>query len=76
MNIKDILRILACPKCHGNLSLTEAGGDKKGLLCESCQIVYPIEDDIPVLLINRALSLQEWNEGKTSCTEETHSCEC
>ncbi len=51
---KDLLDILACPKCKGTVELT-ASGD--GLTCQSCRLLYPIKDDIPVMLIDEALPL-------------------
>jgi uncharacterized protein YbaR (Trm112 family) len=51
---KDLLDILACPKCKGPVKLTEAGD---GLVCEKCRLVYEIRDDIPVMLIDEARSL-------------------
>ena len=48
---KDLLEILACPKCKGDLRLTESGD---GLICEACGLKYPIRDDIPVMLIDEA----------------------
>jgi uncharacterized protein YbaR (Trm112 family) len=51
---KDLLDILACPKCKGDIRLTEAGD---GLVCSACRLVYPIKDDIPVMLIEEASRL-------------------
>lgn len=45
----DLLTMLACPVCHGNLLLE---GDQ--IRCTQCQRRYPIEDGIPVLLADRA----------------------
>jgi D-glycero-D-manno-heptose 1,7-bisphosphate phosphatase len=49
---KELLEILACPKCKGDIVLTKKGD---GLICKSCKLVYPIKDDIPVMLIDEAL---------------------
>ena len=49
---KELLEILACPKCKGDISPTKAGD---GLICKACQLVYPVKDDIPVMLIDEAL---------------------
>jgi D,D-heptose 1,7-bisphosphate phosphatase len=49
---KELLEILACPKCKGTIVLTKKGD---GLICKSCKLVYPIKDDIPVMLIDEAL---------------------
>lgn len=50
----ELLEILACPKCKGEVKLT-ASGD--GLSCAACRVVYPIKDDIPVMLVDEALPL-------------------
>ena len=49
---KELLEILACPKCKGDIVLTKKGD---GFICKSCKLVYPIKDDIPVMLIDEAL---------------------
>ncbi len=56
---KELLEILACPKCKGDVQLTSQGD---GLVCETCQLKYPIRDDIPVMLVDEAISLG--GEGK------------
>lgn len=52
---RDLMEILACPVCKGELSLTvsQEDGDEiveGSLRCESCDETYPIEDTIPNLL--------------------------
>jgi D-glycero-D-manno-heptose 1,7-bisphosphate phosphatase len=49
---KELLDILVCPKCKGAIVLTKKGD---GLICKSCKLVYPIKEDIPVMLIDEAL---------------------
>ena len=51
---KDLLAILACPKCKGDIKLTDKGD---GLVCQACKLMYPIKDDIPVMLIDEAVKL-------------------
>jgi len=51
---KELLDILACPKCKGDIHLTDNGD---GLVCTACRLVYPIKDDIPVMLIEEASPL-------------------
>lgn len=46
-----LLEILACPVCKTQVKLT---CDKAGLKCETCHRVYPIRDDIPIMLIEEA----------------------
>lgn len=53
---KELLEILACPKCKGDIVLTEKGD---GLVCKACKLIYPIKDDIPVMLIEEAVSYEE-----------------
>jgi uncharacterized protein len=48
---EDLLEILACPACKAKVEL-QAGG--QGLKCVQCRRVYPIRDDIPVMLIEEA----------------------
>ncbi len=48
---KDLLEILACPKCKGELRLNESGD---GLICDKCRLMYEIRDDIPIMLIEEA----------------------
>lgn len=58
----DLLSILACPKCKADLTLA---GDEKGLICESCRIVYPIRDNVPVMLIEEAFPMRAEKGGET-----------
>ena len=51
---KELLTILACPKCKGEIKLTDKGD---GLVCQACKLMYPIKDDIPVMLIDEAVKL-------------------
>jgi len=46
-----LLAILACPLCKEDIKLTS---DEKGLKCMKCHRVYPIREDIPVMLIDEA----------------------
>lgn len=58
---KELLDILACPKCKGNLTLDQA---TQGLVCEKDQLVYPIREDIPVMLVDEAIPLEDWKNGR------------
>jgi hypothetical protein len=51
---KELLDILACPQCKGEVVLTDA---EDGLVCGACKLVYPIRDDIPIMLIDEARRL-------------------
>jgi uncharacterized protein len=48
---QDLLDILACPACKAKVELKE---DESGLKCVECRRVYPIREDIPVMLIDEA----------------------
>ncbi len=51
---KELLDILACPKCKGEVKLNDK---QDGLVCSACKLVYAIKDDIPVMLIEEATPL-------------------
>ena len=48
---QELLDILVCPECKTPVKLT---ADAKGLKCQTCRRVYPIRDDIPVMLPEEA----------------------
>jgi hypothetical protein len=48
---KELLEILVCPVCKTPVKLTS---DQAGLKCATCHRVYPVRDDIPVMLIDEA----------------------
>jgi len=52
---KQLMDILACPKCKGSVEYNEG---KDALVCDSCKLVYPVRDDIPVMLIDEAETLE------------------
>jgi uncharacterized protein YbaR (Trm112 family) len=51
----ELKEILACPKCKGELEFRE---EEKKIVCKTCKLVYRIEDDIPVMLIDEAKPLE------------------
>lgn len=51
----ELLSILACPKCKGEIHENKA---RDALVCEHCRLVYPIRDDIPIMLIDEAIPLK------------------
>ena len=51
----ELLEILACPQCKGELEYRES---EAALLCHACELRYRIEDDIPVMLIEEATPLE------------------
>ena len=48
---RELLEILVCPKCKGDVVLTEK---EDGLVCDACALLYEIRDDIPIMLIEEA----------------------
>ncbi len=57
---KELLNILACPKCKGDIELV---GREEGLKCAECSVVYPIKEEIPIMLIDEAVPLADWEKG-------------
>jgi uncharacterized protein YbaR (Trm112 family) len=55
MLAKDLLKILACPKCKGDVK--EQG---MFLVCNNCKLAYPVLDgDVPDMLIEDAWPLEK-----------------
>ena len=57
MHWKDLVSSFVCPECKSPLALQSAAGVAAGneeLKCAGCKRVYPVEDDIPILLVDRA----------------------
>ena len=50
----QLLEILVCPKCKGELEYREA---EASLVCHSCKLRYAVRDDIPIMLIDEATPL-------------------
>jgi uncharacterized protein len=48
---KDLLDILVCPKCKAPVTLKDDG---QSLKCAECRRVYPIRDNIPIMLVDEA----------------------
>ena len=48
---KELLAMLCCPKCRGDLQEYETPA---GLHCKTCKLVYLIEEGIPNLLVTEA----------------------
>jgi uncharacterized protein len=53
---KELLDILVCPVCKAPVKLLAEGS---GLKCGSCRRVYPVRDDIPVMLPEEAMIAPE-----------------
>jgi uncharacterized protein YbaR (Trm112 family) len=51
---EELLNILACPKCKGDIYINDTND---GLICDNCKLLYEIRDDIPIMLIDEAKSI-------------------
>jgi uncharacterized protein len=47
----ELLKILVCPLCKAAVEVVHEGN---GLKCSQCHRVYPVRDDIPVMLVSEA----------------------
>ncbi|MBF0189093.1 MAG: Trm112 family protein [Magnetococcales bacterium] len=52
---KELLDILVCPLCKGDL---EHDTDTQELICPRDKLAYPIRDDIPVMLVDEARRIE------------------
>jgi uncharacterized protein YbaR (Trm112 family) len=52
----EFLEILRCPACKAKVELK---ADGSGLKCVNCHRVYPIRDEIPIMLIDEATIEEE-----------------
>jgi hypothetical protein len=48
---EKLLELLVCPEDKTPVKLTP---DRQGLKCPTCRRVYPVRDDIPVMLVDEA----------------------
>ena len=51
---QDLLSILVCPKCKGDL---EYRREEPSLVCPTCKLRYPVRDGIPIMLVAEASPL-------------------
>jgi uncharacterized protein len=52
---RDLIEMLACPKCKGRLDLRP---DESAFICMTCKLVYSVADEIPNFIIEEALPLE------------------
>jgi uncharacterized protein YbaR (Trm112 family) len=61
---KELLDILACPKCKGELEYKAVNEEKNGeLVCRQCRLRYMVVDDIPNLIIEDASPMDDGVAG-------------
>jgi uncharacterized protein YbaR (Trm112 family) len=46
-----LLEILVCPDCKGTLTVDTTNNE---LVCDDCGLIYPIRDEIPIMLVSAA----------------------
>lgn len=51
---EQLLAILVCPKCKGELDYRDK---ESALVCQTCRLSYPVRDGIPIMLIDEATPL-------------------
>lgn len=52
----ELKEILACPRCKGALEFRDEADE---IRCPACRLVFRVEDDIPVMLLEEARPLEE-----------------
>jgi len=58
---KELLDMLVCPVSKAPLELT---ADGKFLVCRESKLVYRVQDDIPNMLAEEAIPLDEWERQR------------
>ena len=51
---RELLSVLACPKCYGDVKLKDMF-----LVCNKCKLAFPVIDDIPDMLLEDAWPLEK-----------------
>ncbi len=63
MTFDELLSLLVCPRCRGNLTVLPDRETPEGLACEHCGLVYPVREGIPVMLVEEAVPADSWPAG-------------
>ncbi len=53
---KKQIQMMVCPECHGKLDYDK---NNKELVCNNCKLAFPVQDGIPVMLIDEARKLNK-----------------
>jgi len=53
---KELLDVLACPKCKGDIRVSK---DEQYIVCDACGLLYEIKEDIPVMLVDEAKQVED-----------------
>lgn len=57
----ELLALLACPVCRREL---EPVDNESGLECPACALVFPVRDNIPIMLQEEAIRKDDWERGQ------------
>ena len=60
---KELLDIMCCPKCHGDLIYKPK---KETLTCNKCAKIYPIKNNIPIMLVDDEPQIGKENEERNT----------
>ena len=58
----ELVALFRCPRCHGRLASCDAPA---GFGCAKCELLYPIEDDLPCFLLEEAKPWQPAPESRS-----------
>lgn len=53
---RELLDILVCPQCKGELEYDQKNEE---LICHRCRLAFPVKDDIPIMLIGEARTFDD-----------------
>lgn len=53
---QELLEVLACPKCKGEIRVSK---DENYIVCDSCRLLYEIREGIPVMLVDEAKQVED-----------------
>jgi uncharacterized protein YbaR (Trm112 family) len=53
---KKQLEMMVCPQCNGKLDYNKQNSE---LVCKTCKLAYPVNDGIPVMLVEEARQLEQ-----------------
>lgn len=56
---EELIGVLVCPICKGNLKLTNYHNKNHGLKCSGCKKIFPIKEGIAIMLQDKAINIIE-----------------
>ena len=70
---QELLDILVCPVCKGDLKYEK---EPERLICAACQLAYPVKEDIPIMLVDEAEKLEGPPDQKSGDGQRGHNQTC